>query len=170
MPATHLISVDLPAPLSPTRAITWPGNARKSTSSSARTIPKCFETPRSSRVGLSVGGAIEVGNEGRPAGRPSNPITPQLLAVLLVRAATDVAPLQVAVLDRLVPVLLRNRERRLECRRHLPHAVARLAVDAHGLAALDQRDRELGGRVRLERDRLVDGDALPAGDDVLDPL
>ena len=50
----HLISVDLPAPLSPTRAITSPGETWKSTSNNAWTAPKLFETPCSSRTGVSV--------------------------------------------------------------------------------------------------------------------
>src|SRR2546430_779895 len=49
MPATHLISVDLPAPLSPTSAITSPLRTSRSTSVSACTEPNDFETPRSSR-------------------------------------------------------------------------------------------------------------------------
>ena len=54
MPAMHLISVDLPAPLSPTSAMTSPGDTWKSTSNSAWTAPKLFETPCSSRTGVSV--------------------------------------------------------------------------------------------------------------------
>src|SRR6266487_4542680 len=54
MPATHLISVDLPAPLSPTSAITSPGRTSKSASARACTGPNAFETPRSSRIGVSV--------------------------------------------------------------------------------------------------------------------
>src|SRR5207248_229790 len=54
MPATHLINVDLPAPLSPTSAITSPSRTSKSTSCSACTDPKLFETPRSSSVVAGV--------------------------------------------------------------------------------------------------------------------
>ena len=54
MPAMHLISVDLPAPLSPTSAMTSPLRTSKSTSARACTEPKLFETPRSSSVGVSV--------------------------------------------------------------------------------------------------------------------
>ena len=50
----HLISVDLPAPLSPTSAMTSPAATWKSTSKSAWTAPKLLETPRSSRTGVSV--------------------------------------------------------------------------------------------------------------------
>src|SRR4051812_22716549 len=48
MPAMHLTRVDLPAPLSPTRAITSPLDTWKSTPFSACTAPKCLWTPRSS--------------------------------------------------------------------------------------------------------------------------
>ena len=58
MPATHLISVDLPAPLSPTSAITSPARTSKSTSVSAWTEPKLFETPRSSSNGVVVGAVV----------------------------------------------------------------------------------------------------------------
>src|ERR1700752_5248877 len=79
MPAMHLMSVDLPAPLSPTSAITSPARTSKSTSVSACTEPKFFDTPRSSRSG-SVDGCGEfwgrkgaVGAGGRqPGGRPSS--------------------------------------------------------------------------------------------------
>src|SRR6478736_6356492 len=54
MPAMHLISVDLPAPLSPTRAITSPARTSKSTLSSAVTGPKLFERPRVSSTGIAT--------------------------------------------------------------------------------------------------------------------
>src|ERR1044072_1216395 len=52
--AMHFVSVDLPAPLSPTRAMTSPGDTWKSTSNSAWTAPKLFETPCSSSTGVSL--------------------------------------------------------------------------------------------------------------------
>src|SRR3954447_23755588 len=51
VPATHLISVDLPAPLSPTSAVTSPARTVKSTPCSTCTGPKCLSTPRSCRIG-----------------------------------------------------------------------------------------------------------------------
>src|SRR4051794_20163571 len=48
MPAMHLTRVDLPAPLSPTRAITSPLATWKSTPFSACTAPKLLWTSRSS--------------------------------------------------------------------------------------------------------------------------
>src|SRR3954451_2692811 len=57
-----LIRVDLPAPLSPTSALTWPGYASKSTSCRTCTAPKLLFTPRSDRIGCSspTGGAVAV--------------------------------------------------------------------------------------------------------------
>src|SRR5512135_364400 len=46
MPATPLIRVHLPAPLSPTRAVTSPARASKSTPLSTSTAPKLFWMPR----------------------------------------------------------------------------------------------------------------------------
>ena len=50
----HLISVDLPAPLSPTSAITSPLRTSKSTSVRACTDPNDFVMSRSWRSGVSV--------------------------------------------------------------------------------------------------------------------
>src|SRR5206468_11625909 len=50
----HLIRVDLPAPLSPTRAITSPSRTSKSTSVSACTEPNDLERPRIWRSDVSL--------------------------------------------------------------------------------------------------------------------
>src|SRR5438445_7585639 len=84
MPATHLISVDLPAPLSPTRAMTSPARTSKSTSVSAWTEPKDFEMPRSSRMGVSFTGSPVLTTEGEGAQTGALPQN-DLLAELLVR-------------------------------------------------------------------------------------
>src|SRR5689334_18018755 len=152
----HLMSVDLPAPLSPTRAMTSPAATRKSTWYSAWTAPNRFETPRSSRTGwLSV-----IGSD------------PGLRAEVRVLAGADVLPLQEAVLERDVDVVLRDRLRLQEHGRDLARAVVGLAVDETGLRlrALRQGDRELGRRVGLLLDGLVDRHALLAREDVLDAL
>src|SRR5689334_24441966 len=47
VPASTCISVDLPAPLWPTKPTHSPRSTTKSTPSSARTAPKCFSTPSS---------------------------------------------------------------------------------------------------------------------------
>src|SRR4026209_2550180 len=49
MPATHLMSVDLPAPLSPTSAMTSPDRPWRSGGVSAGTEPNVFERSRISR-------------------------------------------------------------------------------------------------------------------------
>src|SRR4029450_1658639 len=52
-PARILMSVDLPAPLSPSRHSTSPARTSIVMSSRAITWPKYFETPRASRTGGS---------------------------------------------------------------------------------------------------------------------
>src|SRR5689334_1508521 len=113
MPATHLMSVDLPAPLSPTSAITSPLRTSKSTSASACTEPKLFEIPRSSSAGASFALAAfmegDDGTAGAGALRRAPAPQPFLLAVLRVGAVADVLLLQVAV-EELLVVRLRDRD------------------------------------------------------------
>src|SRR5438874_1597400 len=73
MPATHLIIVDLPAPLSPTSDITSPLRTSKSTSVSACTEPNDFEIPLSSRKGVSLTVRVSYHRLGEdaPGGAPS---------------------------------------------------------------------------------------------------
>src|SRR5262249_38142557 len=54
-PDRHLISVDLPAPFSPTSAVTSPSSAQSETPSSAVTPPKCFVSRTASRTGVRGG-------------------------------------------------------------------------------------------------------------------
>src|SRR5437763_16750853 len=56
----HLISTDLPAPLSPSSAVTSPARTSKSTSVSACTGPNDFETPRISSSARPSVGALAV--------------------------------------------------------------------------------------------------------------
>src|SRR4051794_12361932 len=51
IPAMHFTRVDLPAPLSPTSAVTSPGYTARSTSRRTWTGPKLLLTPRISRIG-----------------------------------------------------------------------------------------------------------------------
>src|SRR5215217_8141730 len=128
IPAMHLISVDLPAPLSPTRAMTSPAATRKSTWYSAWTAPNRFETPRSSRTGwLSVMRS-----------------QPCLVAHRRVLPRADVLALEELVLERDVDVLLGDRDGLEQDGRHLARTVVGLAVDEAGrrLLALGERDRE----------------------------
>src|SRR5829696_2920012 len=168
IPATHLIRVDLPAPLSPTRAITSPGRTSKSTSLSAWTEPKLFEIPWSSSRGVGAEAVVTAGEDGggTPWRRP--PPDRFLVAELRVLADADLAPLQIPVEEDLV-VLLRDRHRRDDVRRQ-PLAAVRHRARLPGLLTLQQRDS--GGR-RDGRTRplvLPDGHRLPAGDDVLHAL
>src|SRR5207302_196935 len=154
MPATHLISVDLPAPLSPTSAITSPSLTSKSTSVSACTDPNDFEIPRSSSVGLSF--TVRVITQERveaPSGAPPPERPPCLLAVLGVRTHADLTLLQEAVREEELVVRLGDRHRSQLRERHLAGAVGDLGVYADGLGALDQRGGERGGGVRPFLDR-----------------
>src|SRR4029450_13096822 len=54
MPPIHLTNVDLPAPLSPTRAVTSPAFAVKFTDDNTWTGPNDFSIPRSSSMGMVV--------------------------------------------------------------------------------------------------------------------
>src|SRR5450759_672592 len=55
MPAMHLIRVDLPAPLSPTSAVTSPARASNATPRSTCTAPKLLPPLRTSRIAGPVG-------------------------------------------------------------------------------------------------------------------
>src|SRR5438876_1237691 len=172
MPATHLIKVDLPAPLSPTSAMTSPSRTSKSTSASACTDPNDFEMPRSSRIGVSLTGVgfpttkpVEAPTRAPP---PVGPVW--LLAELRELADAHVALLQELVLEESRVVGLRDRDDRNLDGRLLLAAVLAEPVDPGHLRMLQQRDGRLGGRVGLEGHELVDGHRLPARDDVLHAL
>src|SRR5436190_8578510 len=175
MPATTLTRVDLPAPLSPTSAITSPGRTSKSTSASAWTDPNDFEIPRSSKVGVSVtvprflpqrigGGAQEA-----PPPTVSAALF-GLLAELRELADADVALLDELVLEEPRVVLLGDRDDRESDGRLLLAAVLAEPVDPGHLLVLEQGDGCRCGCVGLEGHGLVDGHRLPAGDDVLRAL
>src|SRR5918999_1194446 len=128
IPAMHLISVDLPAPLSPTSAITSPFDTWKSTSNSAWTAPKLLETPTSSRTGVSVtfvSPPSPTADPGAPrAGRPRDSLLKADLLGLVVPG----------VLDARRVLALGQRDRELRGRVGL--ALDRL-VDRHALVAVD---------------------------------
>src|SRR5947209_8296877 len=166
MPATHLISVDLPAPLSPTSAITSPARTSKSTSSSACTDPKVFVIPRSSSggAGVAMGRDASLERDGVDCATPSLRVF--LAAVLRVLAHADLALLERPVLEQNLVAVgpgLRLREPDgLQQDRLRP---ADLAVYALYLLVLEERDRGRRGGIRLEAVRLVDRASLPAGED-----
>ena len=178
MPATHLTSVDLPAPLSPTSAVTSPARTVKSTPCSTCTGPKCLSTPRSCRIGSVTatppGSARMRGRDRRPRIRGEStgywmPSCPQADCV----AATHTSEAFTwPSLDHGLDVVLGDQLRGEQHRRDLP--VALRVVRAGGrervggrLVALGQRGRELGGGVGLLLDRLVDRHVLVAAQDGL---
>src|SRR4029077_15154743 len=126
VPAMHLISVDLPAPLSPTSAITSPFRTSKATSVSACTDPNDFVMLRSSRSGASVTVAVSYHKTsgGARSGRlPLVTASADRLAVLLELADADVALLDELVLVELAHVGLGDPGDRKRHRRHLLLAV-----------------------------------------------
>src|SRR5215467_6706989 len=171
VPAMHLISVDLPAPLSPTSAITSPFRTSKSTSVKACTDPNDFVMLRSWRSGVSVLFTVAVSYHKTSGGARSGRLhlvtsSADRLAVLLELADADVALLDELVLVELAHVGLGDPGDRKRHRRH-----PLLAVEPRSgrgrLLALHQRDRGRGRGTRLQGHGLVDRSGLPAGDDVL---
>src|SRR3954454_4643325 len=162
MPDITFTSVDLPAPLSPTRATTSPAPTEKSTVVSACTAPKRSETPRSSRTGVDsvMSGDLSLLLADARVG-----------AGLLVLGGADLSRRPETVLDDgVVDIVLRHRNRRQQDGRDLARAVVGLAVDGvtRGLVALQEVERQLRGGLGLRLDRLVDGHELLTGEDPLD--
>src|SRR5579862_9780383 len=169
VPATHLIRVDLPAPLSPTSAITSPIRTSKSTSVRACTDPNDFVMPRSSRSGVSFTVPFLPEADGGARRGASTAARLLLLAVLLELADADVALLDELVRVEPVDVRLLDHDRRKRDRRlHL--APVRPERGCLRLLALEQRNGRRRGCCRLLRDRLVHRARLPARDDVLRAL
>src|SRR3954468_18936819 len=84
MPAMVFTSVDLPAPLSPTRPTTSPGATSRSTPSRACTAPNLLLTPRSESKGLSAFiSVLSRCARGGREGRACAPRRPPPLIVLL---------------------------------------------------------------------------------------
>src|SRR5689334_7502081 len=147
-------SVDLPAPLSPTSAVTSPGYTAKSTSRRTCTMPKLLLTLRSSRMGSVIGAS-----EPRRAAHGGELARAHLVLGLA------------AVLEHDVHVGLGDRLWGQQNRRDvaIPLVVARLSWCVDRLA-LGQRDGRLRQGAGLLLRRLVDGHALRAGEHVLQPL
>src|SRR3954447_26713607 len=167
VPAMHLMSVDLPAPLSPTSAITSPLFTSMSTPLSACTEPNDLVRFRSSRSGVSL---IWVKSRWRrPEGRLQRSSREMLLAVLRVRADAHVALLQELVREEPLVVRLRDPDDRERESRLVLGAVLAETI-ALRLLALQKRDGRSSGSICLIGDVLVDRSGLPAGEDVLDAL
>src|SRR3954452_20492380 len=153
MPDMTLTSVDLPAPLSPTRPTTSVGLTSKSTLSSAWTAPNRLLTPRSSSSGAVavavafMSGILLFALRARDAG---------LLAGARVLARAQLRGLPEAVLDdRVLDVALDDGDRLEDHRRHVLLAVVGLLVDEPGrrVLALQQRHGELRCALGLRLDR-----------------
>src|SRR5215212_7482976 len=158
-----LMSVDLPAPLSPTTATTSPAWTSKSTSVSASTAPNRLVTPLSSRSGPSEAAVAVV--------TVAFSLTDSVLrAGRLVGAGADVGGLPVAVLDDGVLDLVGGHRGDVDLeRRDIGLAVVLRIGGVARLLALDEHHGPLGGLLGHRRDRLVDGHVLLAGEDPLDP-
>src|SRR5437763_16196453 len=171
MPATHLIRVDLPAPLSLTSAITSPSRTSKSTSVSAWTEPNDLEIARSSSSGVSftVAAFLPQCRVEAPAKAPPPRLTARLLAELRELPDADVALLEELVREEPRVVGLRDRDHGDRQRGFLLGAVLPEPVGLW-LLAVEQRNRCRRRGLGLGRHVLVDGHRLPAGDDVLDAL
>src|SRR4051794_29422462 len=159
IPAIALIRVDLPAPLSPTRATPSPAWTSKSTSVSASTAPNRLVTPLSSRSGRSGAAVVML---------PSL-LDSVLCTSRLIRSCANLRRLPVAVLDHGALDLV-SRDRRdgeLE-RRDVGLAVVLLGAGVRGLLALSEVDCPHSGLVGERLDRLVDRHVLLASEDPLD--
>src|SRR4051794_33354367 len=160
IPAITLIRVDLPAPLSPTRATTSPAWTSKSTSVSASTAPNRLVTPLSSRSGRSGAAVVML---------PSL-LDSVLCTSRLIRSCANLRRLPVAVLDHgALDLVSRDRRHVERLRRHVFLAVVHLVRRVGRLLALGDRDSPFRGRVGQRPDRLVDVHVLVTGEDPLDP-
>src|SRR5919108_2744246 len=164
IPAIVFTRVDLPAPLSPTRATTSPLWTSKSTSLSAWTGPKLLLTPFRASTGvfpfILEGSFRPNGSTRRRQGAAGHCalLDTGLLAGRLVLAGADLVRGPESVLDDgVVDVVLRHGHRRQQDRRDLLLAIVGLGVDqpARRLLALGERDGQLRGLLRLRLDRLV---------------
>src|SRR3954451_25356280 len=198
VPLTHLTSVDFPAPLSPTSAVTFPACAWKSTPLRTSTGPKLFLMSRSSRMGWSLmsrhapSAGIrtrdgnqgwdrnEVGGDGRRGAIGGHPrfvwrdrlVHARVGALGGVLALAHAGLRRVLVVDRKRHVGLGDGDRRGEDRGDL--LLGLRVRDRHALGVRDVAVRQLGdglhGRVGLELRVLVDREALVAVHDVLQAL
>src|SRR5437660_2598494 len=178
MPFMHLVSTDLPAPLSPTRQVTLPGGRSRSTEVSACTGPKCLSRPRtSSKVPAAFWSLTRRGPRTGAVTHVLTYLSVRWDVVLLADAGPDGGADRgrghEAVLDhgrrhvrRVHPLRGQEHGRLLVAAGALRRR--RRAVDEgrrRGLAGAQdrgQRDRGLG----LQVDRLVDRAALVALEDV----
>src|SRR5690349_8157751 len=157
MPAIALTRVDLPAPLSPTSAVTSPGYTWKSTSCSTCTTPKLLLTPRSSRMAVVIADTALLQPRGAARGREL--------------AGADVFLGLTSVTEYHIDGVLGDGLGRQQHRRHvaIPLVVTGCAVGL-GLFTFGQGDRGRRQRTGLFFCRFVDSHALAAGKNVLQAL
>ena len=131
IPEIDFTSVDLPAPLSPTRATTSPPRTSKSTPSSACTGPEALahalEREQRSRRSVLIG-SVASGPHSGPLPCSAIGFPPSVHALLnlpLQRSAAFTSPPSTTVLT----LRLEDRDRRQDHRRHLLLAVVDLLVD-----------------------------------------
>src|SRR4051812_4685374 len=177
MPPMHLTNVDLPAPLSPTSAVTSPGYTARETSRRTCTGPKLLLIPRTSSRGVAVTVFLSQGRgrwwrrAARSPPPPGSLLDAGLGALGRVVAGAQLSCRDEAVVEDDLHVVLGDRNRVEQDRWDvlLGVRVGDLAGDGL-LLPLGERDRELRRRVGLLLDRLVDRHALVAGEDVLQAL
>src|SRR5215210_7130846 len=90
IPATDLMRVLLPAPLSPTRAVTWPAYVSRSTPRSTCTAPKLLFTPRRDSTGCPCGVVCACAAESATAIAVLGAADPGVRARLLERGGAEV--------------------------------------------------------------------------------
>src|SRR4249920_1529772 len=91
------ISVDLPAPFSPSSACTSPSSSSKSTWSLARTPGNCFVIPRSSRTGVPDMRRDSLTEAGEAGTRPASPMCRRAMPLLELARHLDLAGLDLVL-------------------------------------------------------------------------
>src|SRR6266567_2262516 len=176
MPEIVLMSVLLPAPLSPTIAVTWPTGMSRSMAVKARTGPKFLPMSASRSSGWAPSCPLA---SWAPAWSPAAGAWTCSVSCACAAWSDSGADAELGGLNELVGddgrahVGRGDPLRREQHRRHRGAVlrVARRAVHQgarRGLASPQEHGQRHGG-LRLQVDRLVDGAALVAGQDVLQP-
>src|SRR6201991_2730800 len=116
----HLTKVVLPAPLSPTNAVTSPGWIARSTSCRTCTGPKVLFTALSSKIGLVTASSLSIppcppvrrlGHPEIDPGRPVRSLDAELVASGLGVRHTDLGCLHPAGIHHMLDVLLGDQDR-----------------------------------------------------------
>src|SRR5438046_6028538 len=181
----HLVKTDLPAPLSPHRAVILPAGRARSTPYSACTAPKCLSTPRTLRRGSATCAifVILLPRKKMPPRTPRGGIRRFRLGDSVVRADLLRDGLaESALVDEIVFDDRRGDLRLVDPQRSQEDGGLGVAGLARGRGgrSVDERGRRLGAgakdggqrdcRLSLQVDGLVDGAGLVALEDVLDAL